>query len=437
MKLHRPKLDRPKLRPWVQGWAIVGLLALAACSNDKEVDPPAELVDITPKLNVKQLWSDSLGGDADRLRLALQANVFRNVVYAASHDGEVVALAAVSGKRLWRVKTKLALSAGPGVDESLTIVGAANGVLLALETKTGRERWRQTLSGEVLARPLVTADTVVVRTVDGRLHGLEAADGKTRWTVEQEVPRLSLRGNAPPVLANDIVVAGFDNGKLIGVDVRTGDALWNATIETASGRTELDRLIDIDAAAAVSGKDVYVVGFQGRIAMLDVESGQIWWAKEASSYRGFGLDERELFMTGANSVVTAMRRNDGAQQWEQTGLRQRGLSAPALDGDMLVVGDYEGYVHWLDKSNGEVAARAKTDGERITNAPVVADGRVFVQTDGGKLIAFQSKPIQSKSARAAQPPQKQPTQEQPTESQPTQAPPAETQPPPAQTQPPG
>lgn len=370
------------------------LVVLSACDSSKDVDPPAQLVDLAPKLKIEKVWSESLGGKAKRLRLALRAAVVDGVVYAASHDGEVVALTADKGKRLWRTKTKLPLSAGPGVGEGLVVVGATNGELVALDLKTGKERWRRLMSGEVLARPLLVKDLVIVRTVDGRLQALNVSDAAPRWAVEEVMPRLSLRGTAPPILANDIVVAGFDNGRLLGVDVNTGDTLWNVAIDTASGRTELDRLVDIDAPANVAGKDVYVIGFQGRVAMLELDSGQIWWAKDASSYRGFGMDDRELYITNANSVITALRRADGNQDWEQAALRQRGLTAPALDDrGMLVVGDYEGYVHWLDKTNGEVAARAKTDGERISNAPIAAGGRVFVQTDGGKLIAFQAKPI--------------------------------------------
>lgn len=375
------------------GWLMTAMLLLTACDNSKDVDPPAELVDIQPKLRIQRLWSESLGGKSDRLRLALQPTVVNGVLYAASHKGEVLALSADSGKRLWRVKTKLSLSAGPGVGDGLVVVGANDGWLVALDAATGKERWRHLSSGEVLARPLVAEGLVIVRTVDGRLHALATADAAVRWTVEESVPRLSLRGAAPPVLAQDVVVTGFDNGRLVGVDVKTGDSLWNVSIGTASGRTELDRLIDIDAAAQSAGKDIYVIGFQGRIAMLEVDTGQIWWARDLSSYRGLSLDENELFITDANSVVSALRRTDGNPEWEQSALRRRGLTAPALDNDALVVGDFEGYLHWLNKDDGAVLARAKTDGERITNAPVAADGRVFIQTDGGKLIAFRSKPI--------------------------------------------
>lgn len=371
--------------------AIAGL-ALSACDNSKAVDPPAKLVDIEPTLQVKKLWSDSLGGKGDRLRLGLQPSIVNGVVYAAAHDGEVVALSADQGKRVWRIKTKLELSAGPAVADGLVVVGSANGELVALEADSGKQRWRHQLSGEMLSKALVGKGLVIARTVDGRLQALNASDGAVRWTIEEAVPKLSLRGTAMPILADEAVIAGFDNGKLVAVDLNTGDTLWNVTIDSPAGRTELDRLADVDAPAAFSGRDVFVAGFQGRVAMLDVDNGQIWWAKDASSYRGFGLDERVLYLTNSNGVITALRRTDGNQQWEQSALRQRGLTSPVAINDSLVVGDYEGYLHWLSKTDGTVQARAKTDGERITNAPVVADGRVYVQTDGGKLIAFESKP---------------------------------------------
>jgi outer membrane protein assembly factor BamB len=367
-------------------------MALSACDSGKAVDPPAKLVDIKPTLEVKKLWSDSLGGKAVSLRLGLQPSIVGGVVYVASHKGEVTALTAAQGKVVWRINTKLELAAGPAAADGLVVVGSSNGEVLALEAATGKQRWRHQLSGEMLSKALIAQNVVVARTVDGRLHALNASDGSVKWVVEEPVPKLTLRGTAMPILANQSVIEGFDNGRLLAVELSSGDTLWSATINSPVGRTELDRLADVDAPAAFTGKDVFVAGFQGRVAMLDADNGQVWWSKDASSYRGFGLDDSMLYLTRANGLIAALRRTDGSQQWEQAALRQRGLTAPAVIGNSLVVGDYEGYVHWLSRVDGSVQARAKTDGDRITNTPVVADGRVFVQTDGGKLIAFETKP---------------------------------------------
>jgi len=371
--------------------AAAAFIALAACS-DKEIDPPAELVDIKAKLPVHRAWSAGLGGDSERLRLALRPTVADGKVYAASHDGEVVALAADNGKRQWSVKTKLALSAGPAVDGGLVVLGSSDGDIIALDATNGTERWRKSIGSEVLSRPLIANDVVVIRTVDGHVEGMAAADGSQRWAVDEQVPRLTLRGTAPPVLAGDRVICGFDSGKVLAIDPRNGDVLWDATVNAPHGRTELERLSDIDSPVRVAGDDIFVVGFQGRVAMLALDSGQIWWARDASSYRGFTMDDDNIYLTNADSVVVAMKRSDGAVVWEQDAMKRRGLTAPAIDGDALVVGDFEGYVHWLDKATGEIIARQKTDGERISNAAVTTDAAVFVQTDSGKLLAFKSTP---------------------------------------------
>jgi len=401
MMLPRVTSLRPALRRIAIGATLIGaFVAIGGCDNDKDKDPPAELVDIKSKLDIAHLWSTGLGGDSERLRLALRPAVFEGVVYAAGHDGEVKAVQADKGKQTWVVKTKLPLSAGPEVGAGVVVLGSSDGDIVVLEAATGVQRWRKSVNSEVLARPLIANDTVVVRTVDGHIEAMALADGEKRWAFDEQVPRLTLRGNAPPVLAGEKIIAGFDNGKVLALDVRNGEALWDTIVNAPTGRTELERLSDIDSPAHVIGDDIFVVGFQGRVAMLALDSGQIWWAHDASSYRGFSTDADNLYLTNADSVVIAMKRTDGSVIWEQAGLRKRGLTAPTIDGESLLVGDYEGYLHWLDKATGEIVARAKTDGERITNSAVADDGRIFIQTDSGKLLAFKSSIKGERSAAA-------------------------------------
>jgi outer membrane protein assembly factor BamB len=379
------------------------LAALVGC-GDKDVEKPAELVDIRPTLKVARVWSSGLGGGAKALRLALRPVAVGSVVYTAAHDGEVVALDEKNGRQIWSARTRLPLSAGPDVGGGLVVLGSSDGDVLALDATNGTERWRRSIGSEILARPLVLDDLIIIRTVDGHLEALSALDGSPRWALDEQVPRLTLRGTAPPVLAGDRIVTGFDNGRVLAVEPRSGEVLWDAIVNAPSGRTELERLADIDAPVRVDGNDVFVVGFQGRVAMLALSSGQIWWARDASSYRGFAMDKDNLYLTNADGVVVAMRRTDGAVLWEQDALKRRSLTAPALDGDALVLGDFEGFLHWLDKSTGEIVARQKTDGDRITNAPLATDAGVLVQTDSGRLIAFKSRPDPDKVAQASEAP---------------------------------
>lgn len=378
---------------------FAAMLAISGCDKDKDVDPPKQLTRILEKRDVKQLWDADLGGKSERLRLALRPAAVDGVVYAAAHDGEVIALAAQTGKRKWRVKTKLGLSAGPEVASGVVVLGSSDGDVIALDAATGAQRWKVSVNSEVLARPLIANDLAIIRTVDGHIEGLSLTDGAKRWAVDEQVPRLTLRGTAPPVLAGDKIIAGFDSGKVLAIDARNGEVLWDAIVNAPHGRTELERLSDIDSPAHVAGDDIFVVGFQGRVAMLALDSGQIWWARDASSYRGFTVDDDTIYLTNSDSVVIAMKRADGTVLWEQGAMRRRGLTAPAIDGDSILVGDFEGFLHWLDKSTGEVVARQKTDGERISNAAVADDGRTFIETDSGNLLAFKSSPNTSARKR--------------------------------------
>jgi outer membrane protein assembly factor BamB len=372
----------------------IGLVVLlvAACGNEKDVAPPAELVDFEPAVRVERVWSTSVKGGDDVLRLGLRPAVSGERVYVGGHGGDVRALELANGREVWRVDTKLGLAAGPAVGEGLVVVGASGGRVVALDQETGAERWRATTGGEVIAAPAVAGGFVVVRTVDGRLHGLRASNGTEAWFFEQPVPRLTLRGNAPPVVSGDTVFAGLDNGKVVALTLANGELLWTATVAPGHGRTEIERLVDIDAPVRVVDDDLFVVGFQGRIAMLASDSGQIWWGRELSSYRGLAVDGESLYVTTADSRVTALSRRDGTPVWQQDGLLRRSLTAPALTNDALAVADFEGYVHWLDPASGQMLARARTGGGRITNAPVPAGELLVVQTDEGDVLAFRAGP---------------------------------------------
>ncbi len=374
---------------------IIGIVAIAlcalSCSKEKETAPPAELVDFSPALKTDRVWRVSAGGGDEVLRLALRPAVAEGRVYLAGHGGSVEAIELATGRDLWRAKTKLPLSGGPAVGDGIVVAGTSGGELVALDSESGTERWRSSVGGEVLAASVIAGGIVVVRTVDGRLRGLQVADGKESWVYEQPVPRLSLRGNGAPVISGDMVIAGFDNGKVVAVTLATGELLWATTVAPSHGRTEIERLVDIDSSVSVSGEDVFVVGYQGRIAMLARDSGQIWWGRDLSSHRGLATDDTYLYVTAADSAVVALRRRDGTEIWRQDKLLNRSLTGPALSGDAIVVGDYDGYVHWLDIVTGDVLARVKSGG-RITNAPVVAGDILLFQTDSGDVEAWRVVP---------------------------------------------
>jgi outer membrane protein assembly factor BamB len=375
-------------------WRILAIVAMAflaaACSKEDEVAPPAELVDFDPLVRVDRVWTAGTKGGDDVLRLALRPVVEGDRVYVAGHGGDVQSLALASGKPNWRADTDLELSGGPAVGEGLVVVGGTGGELVALDGESGAERWRVATGGEVLAAPTIAAGIVVVRTVDGRLRGLRTGDGAEAWSYEQPVPRLTLRGNGAPVVDGDMVIAGLDNGKVIALSLSAGELLWSTTVAPSQGRTEIERLVDIDSPVRVIGDDIFVVGYHGRIAMLARDTGQLWWGRELSSNRGLAVDGDTIYVTTAESSVVALRRRDGTPVWTQDAMLRRSLTGPVLEGDTLVVGDFDGYLHWLDAATGQMLARGKTGAGRMSNTPVVAGDLLLLQTDSGDVQAWRA-----------------------------------------------
>lgn len=391
-----------KYRSLVSMAAMAVMLALAACSSkDKKVDRPAELVDLkSPTVRVEKLWGASVGGGGKKLRLGLGLATAGNKLFAAGREGDVAAFDLKTGKQLWRTETKLLLAGGTGVGTDVVAVGSADGQVVALSAEDGAQRWRADVKGEILSAPAVTEKEVIVRTVDGKLRALAMADGKEIWSAEQQIPRLTLRGAAAPVVARDVAIAGFDNGRVLAVSVADGATVWDSPVSPSHGRTELERLNDIDAAVKVVGEEVFVAGFQGRAAMLALDSGQIWWTRDVSSYRGVDVDDEQMYVSTSQGELVALKRRTGVEVWRDDSLKFRSLSAPAVAGDYVAVADLDGYVHWFDRATGALAGRVKTGGNRVTNAPLSVDGTLFVIDDEGSIVALRGVPVAARAAKA-------------------------------------
>jgi outer membrane protein assembly factor BamB len=387
---------------WMAALLAPVLLTLGACdSKDKKIEKPAELTDIkNPTVRIQKIWGASVGGGGKKLRLGLGLANVGDRLFAAGRDGDVAAFNIKTGKQVWRVDTKLELTGGTGVGENSVAVGSADGQVVLLSADNGAEKWRAEVNGEVLSAPAIAGNQVIVRTVDGKLRALSLADGKEVWSAEQQIPRLTLRGTAAPVVAHEMALSGFDNGRVMAVSLADGTTIWDSPVSPARGRTELERLNDIDAAVKVSGDDVFVAGFQGRAAMLSLESGQVWWTREVSSYRGVDVDDEQMYVSTSQGSVVALKKRTGVEVWRNDDLKLRSLSAPAVVGDYVVVADLEGYVHWFDRATGAVAARARSSGDRVTNSPLSVNGIVYVISDKGDISALHGLPIGARAAKA-------------------------------------
>jgi outer membrane protein assembly factor BamB len=382
------------------GLAAVATL-LVACSKDKNLEKPVELTEFTSTAKVERVWSASVGGGAPRLRVGLEIAIEGDTVFAANHKGVVYAFNRATGKRRWDTSTKLQLTGGPGVGDGLVVAGASHGDIIALDAATGAVRWKAQINSEILAGPTIANQLVLLRTTDGRVTALATADGKQKWSAEQTVPRLSLRGTTRPAVSGTLAVSGFDNGRVLALQMSDGATVWDVSVSPPTGRTELDRLNDIDAAVEVAGSDIFAVTFQGKAVRIDRDTGQVQWSRDVSSYSGLTLDEDSVYITSAGGELLKIGRRNGVEVWKQAVLSRRRLSAPAVLGGYVAVGDLDGYVHFFDRATGTLAARIRPFRDAVA-APLVSSGDTVFALDGkGKLVALRVKALAAPAAAPA------------------------------------
>ena len=353
--------------------------------------PPAKLQDIAQPVGVRQLWETQVGSGAKNQFIRLTPALADGRLYAASFDGLVMALDALSGQRLWETATGLPITGGVGgSDNGLALVGTNKGQVVALRQDNGQEAWRAQVSSEVLAPPRAASGIVVIRTGDGKFTGLDARTGERRWVYAPAMPALSLRGVAPPVVTRKLVIAGLETGKLLVLSLDKGLPITEKTIAPPRGRTEIERLIDIDAEPKIFGENLYLAAYRGNVAALDMRGGNLLWNREVSSYAGLDVDERQVYISDDADAVLALDRRTGGTLWRQAELTGRRLSAPVATRDHVVVGDFEGYLHWLSKDSGKIVGRIRAAGKAIVAPPFAAGDTVFIQGQGGALGAFRA-----------------------------------------------
>jgi outer membrane protein assembly factor BamB len=357
-------------------------------SDEKALTEPVELAEITPSASVSQLWSVSVGKGEGRLGARQGPVVADGRVYAAAVEGGVRALDLQSGQTVWHHESDLELSGGPGVGDGLVVAGGLDGNIVALEAASGAEKWRAEVNSEIIAAPVIGLGMVFVRSNDGRITAFDAASGERRWFWNHDVPLLSVRGNDAPVLGPGYVFVGNDDGTVTALSAPDGRPLWEQPVATAEGRTELDRMADVDGTPVLDGAMLFATSYKNQTAAIDAPTGRTLWSSEHGGPGRVALASDRIAVTTPTGIVFGLDKASGSALWQQPGLARRGVTAPAIHGDYVLVGDYDGYLHWLKLENGEFAARARAGGDAFRAAPVVADGIALVQNTDGELTAF-------------------------------------------------
>jgi len=377
----------------VIGWkhaAVLSLAILAAgcSSNSKKELPPAELTKFTEEVVLQKQWSRSIGDGQGETYNMLVPAIENDRIYASDVTGVVMSLNRMNGDVVWKKDLEKPISGAVGVGYGMVLLGTLKGEVIALDSSTGEQKWTARVTSEVLAPPATNGDIVVVQTQDDRVIGLDAATGDRRWIYDSTPAVLTLRGTGAPVVTNALAVAGLSSGKVVALDTRNGVPVWEQRVAIPQGRSELERVVDIDGGLLLSGGTLYVATYQGRVAGLDLESGRVLWQRDASSYTGVAQGFGNVYVSEASGTVEGIDERSSSALWSNDQLARRQLSAPEVFSSYVAVGDLEGYLHLLSQVDGRFVGRERIDSDGLRARPLVDGNMIYVFGNSGTLEAL-------------------------------------------------
>ncbi len=394
-------LSNKPLMYWVRPVFFSLIITLSGCTAFTDIktnlsdslfgadpaNPPAELEDIKASYQLNVLWSADIGESG---RFTYQPTVDEKLLYVTNAAGEVIQLSSESGKALWKTALNEPVSSSIGLGGGLVLAGTSKGHLYALNLN-GKKLWSAILSSEVQGQPRYFDGTVIIRTTDQHIYGIDAADGRRKWAYERAVPSLSLKTQAGIVVDGGAVYAGFPGGKLVAIRADNGKLLWEATVAQPKGVTEIERIADITSLPYVDGPVVYVVAYQGKIAAVDRQRGQVLWSRDISSYVGLTGENDKIYLTHTLGSVYSLDNSNGKTHWRQGNLGYRNLTVPLPVGTVIAVGDLEGYIHLLSQDDGSFVGRTQLGSQAIMSIVSGQTNQFFAQSRDGNLYAVNIK----------------------------------------------
>ncbi|WP_458524441.1 outer membrane protein assembly factor BamB [Onishia taeanensis] len=371
--------------------ALASLGLLAGCAGQVEPEtPPKELTSFTERVTLDTLWSVQVGDGLGEARYPISPSLDGETLFAADADGELMAIDAENGERRWTVELDNPVSSGLTAVAERLYLGTRNGEVLAIDQADGTVLWRSRIPSEALAAPQPNQRLLVVQSVDGSITALERESGAEQWVYTTSDPSLTLRGTGTPRVIEPVTFAGFANGRVATLDNRSGQPLWEQRIAVPRGRSEVDRLIDLDGEPLLTRDGrLYLTSYHGRLVAMEAQSGELIWERDVSSYLSPLLVGETLFIIDDASHVLALDALSGQLKWRSNALEGRQLTAPAFADGKLVLGDFEGYVHLLDATDGRLAGRERIDSSGISLRPLTDGRRIHALANDGRLEALE------------------------------------------------
>ncbi|NVK22945.1 MAG: outer membrane protein assembly factor BamB [Kangiellaceae bacterium] len=377
--------------------SLAACFLLASCA-DEPLNEPTELQDIDEKFSVDSRWTEAVGDGDDGKFNSLVPAVWENKVVTADVAGLVTAFDRASGDILWEADLETPLSGGVTANAGVVAVGSKDAEVFVLDVNDGKQLWKAEVSSEVLAKPAIEDGKLVVRTGDGRIFAFDINSGKQEWFYDRVIPNLTLRGTSAPLATGGIALTGFANGKLAAFNLQTGDLLWEQRISAPRGSSEISRIVDVDATPVVYGSTLYAAGYNGFAIALDLTNGRYLWRNEASVTKDLLVDATRVYMVTTDGKVAALDRFTGDPIWQAEDLMYRSLTGAADNGGNIIVGDFEGYLHWLDKETGTIVAREHLDDNGVSHTPIVTNNEIIASSRYGYMYVFDNPQAESATA---------------------------------------
>ncbi|WP_417687761.1 outer membrane protein assembly factor BamB [Pseudidiomarina sp.] len=385
---------------------IAAALGLSGCSmfGDEELSYK-ELQPFNASVQPSVQWDAGAGDGIGEFFSRLNPTVVGDYVVVADRQGMIMAFNRANGNRVWErdLQAQYAAQGEGWLDgaESLRIsgglvsygdnvvLGTENGDVIMLNGVDGSVVWHTNVKAEIVSDPALDGNHVVITASNGKVFGLNAENGEERWSMITDVPALSLRGTGAPALASGGAIFGTANGKLTVAVLDNGQQVWEARLAIPKGATELQRLVDVDAAPISRGELIYNIAYNGQLAAVEMRTGRVVWQREYSSFQNLDIYGQTIYATDADDRVYAINIDGGIERWVNADFEGRELTAPVYYNGSIVVGDSFGYLHFIDAASGETEGRLEV-GSDVYVAPVVADNELYIQTRDGTLLAVRT-----------------------------------------------
>ena len=353
---------------------------------------------------IAEAWSADAGaGNGGRARLLAGPVMAGGRVFTVDVDGEVRAFAATDGTQIWSYDADQVeandrnLGGGLGFADGRLVVTLPVGAVVALDAASGKEIWRQHVKAPLRTSPTIAGGQVLVPTADNQTFSLDARTGDLQWRHAGLFEQAGILGGASPAVDHGVVIAAYSSGEVYGLELSSGQPLWNETIVRPRRTLAVGTIPGIIADPVILNERVIVAGVTGEMASLDLARGDRLWSTDVTSSQMPWAAGDFIFALSEEQQLVCLTAQEGRVRWitamqryvdpADTGSRRIRWAGPVLASDRLLLASSEGEVTSVNPYTGKLLGTASLPGA-VALPAAVAQGTVWYLTEGAELTAL-------------------------------------------------